>query len=169
LRGFDKGWVTQRQGVVLINETLDGSVLNFVELVEELSVLDGKVDFAVFQLLADEVLFLELDLFFGPLFGPGNGFLEVDHFVGDYFVVLELGLDRLQFFECVLGVEHVLFNLFAYFGGLFNDVPDAIRNFELVMACDFNVVTDFGYVDPGLHLIFNGLDPLHEIVLFTAL
>jgi hypothetical protein len=47
---------------------------------------------------------LELDLFLDPLFSPGNSLLKMDHFVGDYFVVLEFSLDRLQFFECVLCV-----------------------------------------------------------------
>jgi hypothetical protein len=47
---------------------------------------------------------LELDLFLDPLFSPGNSLLEVDHFVGDYFVVLEFSLDCLQFLEGVFGV-----------------------------------------------------------------
>ena len=70
-------------------------VLNLVKLPEEVAFFYGEIDLSILQLFAIEVFVLELDLFLDPIFSSGNGLFEMDHLIGDNFMVLELGLDGL--------------------------------------------------------------------------
>lgn len=116
-----------------------------------------------------EESFFELFLLPKPIFTTGDSFLKLNHLVGDYLAFLKGLSFGDEFIKGHASAVKGLLYLPTSAYGLLDVVSDGLRNFVLVLFCDFNQSVQLAQVDSGLYRILDCTNPSLKLFLLGTL